>query len=857
MSDTVDRLSAALSDRYTIEREIGAGGMATVYLAEDLKHERKVAVKVLRPELAAVLGAERFLNEIKVTANLQHPHILPLHDSGEADSFLFYVMPYVEGESLRQRMNREKQLSIDEAVEITRSVASALDYAHRHEVIHRDIKPENILLHDGQPVVADFGIALAVSVAGGARLTETGLSLGTPQYMSPEQATGDRELDRRSDTYSLACVLYEMLTGDPPHTGSTVQALIAKVVTDRARPVREIRDTVPTHVEAVLDRALEKLPADRFVSIAEFAAALDDPSISHSRVVAPQLDHRKWMVPALAFVGLITVVLAVWGWFRPTTSANRNLMRFIVKPQVALVSDPSSTLAISRDGTRIAHVGVGPEGMQLYIRELGEDEGRPIPGTLLGEDPAFSPDGEWLAFVDREYLRKVPTRGGATTPLFEVFGTHRGVSWGDNDVIVLAPDPSLLLRVSATSGEVDTLLWAGSEVGIRTFMWPELLPGARAVLFAADSMRVFALDMESGELKHIADGTRPRYARSGHLTYVTGDGTLMMVPFDAKHLAVEGSAFRVAEGFPLKASSGVEYDISDNGSLVYLRGHTEAYLLAAVDRSGREEIVSDEPHTIWAVAYSPTADRVAVTIRGETRADIWLYDTSLRSFSRRTYDGGRNPSWTTDGRYIVYSYSSELKRVAADGTGTAEVIYDAEDGYTVGERLWSPDGEWLVIAQRGGSTGRDIVGIRLNADSVRVPLVQTAASEKAPALSPDGRWLAYTSNETGRDEVYVQEFPGPGSKFAVTTTGGTEPRWSPNGRELFYRTHAAVFSASVQTSPVFRVLDREQLFLNNNYLWNFNGALYDIHPDGDHLLMSKGIAPQEIAVVLNWLELVR
>src|SRR3990170_2400373 len=284
MSEVPSRLSAALSDRYLLERELGQGGMATVYLAEDVRHDRKVAVKVLRPELAAVIGAERFLQEIKVTANLQHPHILPLFDSGEADRFLFYVMPYVQGESLRDRLNLEKQLPIAEAIAITKAVAGALDYAHRHKVIHRDIKPENVLLHDGQPVVADFGIALAVSVAGGTRITETGLSLGTPQYMSPEQATADRELDARSDIYSLGSVLYEMLAGEPPHSGPTVQSIIAKVLTDEPRRVRQVRSTVPPHVEEAVHRALAKLPADRFGTAQQFADALARPTV---QLVAP------------------------------------------------------------------------------------------------------------------------------------------------------------------------------------------------------------------------------------------------------------------------------------------------------------------------------------------------------------------------------------------------------------------------------------------------------------------------------------------------------------------------------------------------------------------------------------------
>ncbi len=342
MPEITARLKTALADRYTIEREIGAGGMATVYLAEDLKHHRKVGVKVLRPELAAVLGAERFLREIKVTANLQHPHILPLHDSGEADSFLYYVMPYVEGESLRDKVNREKQLSIEESLEITKAVASALDYAHRHDVIHRDIKPENILMHDGQALVADFGIALAVSAAGGTRLTETGLSLGTPHYMSPEQAMGDREVDARSDVYSLGAMLYEMLAGDPPHTGSTAQAIVAKVITEKAVPVTRHRDTVPRHVAGAIHKALSKLPADRFPNATSFAEALVRPALAdtddYAVVEAGAAERAKRIggsrrVMVAGFVATMAAGIAMGWWLHPTSSGQRAVTRVAITPR--------------------------------------------------------------------------------------------------------------------------------------------------------------------------------------------------------------------------------------------------------------------------------------------------------------------------------------------------------------------------------------------------------------------------------------------------------------------------------------------------------------------------------------------
>ncbi len=323
MPDLTGRLTTALADRYRIEQELGHGGMATVHLAEDLKHKRKVAVKVLRPELAAVLGAERFVHEITTTASLQHPHILPLFDSGEADGFLYYVMPFIEGETLREKLDREKQLSIDEAVRITTEVADALDYAHRNDVIHRDIKPENILLHDGRPMVADFGIALAVSAAAGGRMTETGLSLGTPHYMSPEQATAEKDLTNRSDIYSLGAVLYEMLTGSPPHTGSSAQQIIMKIVTEEVQPVTELRRSVPPNVAAAVAKALEKLAADRFAAAAKFREALTNvaftlPGTTGLAAAGQAIGtgawwkRYAWPAAAAALAGL-----ALLGWLRP------------------------------------------------------------------------------------------------------------------------------------------------------------------------------------------------------------------------------------------------------------------------------------------------------------------------------------------------------------------------------------------------------------------------------------------------------------------------------------------------------------------------------------------------------------
>ena len=373
MTDPVARLNTALEGRYAIERELGEGGMATVYLADDLKHERKVALKVLKPELAAVVGAERFLAEIKTTANLNHPHILPLYDSGEADSFLFYVMPYVEGESLQERIDREKQLGVDDAVAITQKVAGALEYAHSHGVVHRDIKPGNILLSEqGEPLIADFGIALAVAQAGGGRITETGLSLGTPHYMSPEQATGDRDVDPRSDVYALGCVLYEMLAGQPPFSATTAQAVLVKILTADAPSITSERRTVPPNVGAALAQALEKLPADRFTSAAEFGAALADENFTYKArartslaasplepvaTQAPAAMPGPWnrLTMAMTTLAVLFVALAAWGWNRPSPRLPVTLTSIDLGD---LSFRNMGRILVSADGSRFALVGL-------------------------------------------------------------------------------------------------------------------------------------------------------------------------------------------------------------------------------------------------------------------------------------------------------------------------------------------------------------------------------------------------------------------------------------------------------------------------------------------------------------------
>ncbi|MDH3571686.1 MAG: protein kinase, partial [Gemmatimonadota bacterium] len=490
MPDITSRLSAALEGRYVIERELGQGGMATVYLAHDVKHDRKVALKVLRPELAAVIGAERFLQEIKVTANLQHSHILPLYDSGAAEGFLYYVMPYVEGETLRTKLDKEKQLGVDDAIAIARGIAGALEHAHKQGVIHRDIKPENILLRDSDPLIADFGIALALAHAGGNRLTETGLSIGTPHYMSPEQAMGDRETDARSDVYSLGAVLYEMLVGDPPYTGSTAQAIVAKVITEKAPPVTALRDTVPEHVSAAIAKALAKLPADRFASAASFAEALARPGMVDTPMhrtaplaVTRSARHRVGRAAAVAAFAALGAV-ALWGWLTARTASRQPVTRqYISLGDSVRLSMLFPALALSPDGNTLVFKDNAVNGL-LWVKQRGQLRPTAIPGTERANIPVFSPDGEWVAFVADGRLRKVRASGGAAVTLADtVAGVFGGATWLDDGTLVyVVPALNELRRVSASGGESTVALRDTSLVG-GGMGYPVALPGARGVLF--------------------------------------------------------------------------------------------------------------------------------------------------------------------------------------------------------------------------------------------------------------------------------------------------------------------------------------------------------------------------------------
>ncbi len=476
-------------------------GWRPVYLADDLRHERKVALKVLKPELAAVVGAERFLAEIKTTANLQHPHILPLFDSGEADGFLFYVMPHVEGESLRQRLDREHQLPVDEAVRIAANVAEALDYAHRQGVVHRDIKPANLLLQEGKPVISDFGIALAVGVAGGGRLTETGLSLGTPHYMSPEQATGDQTVGPATDTYALGCVLYEMLVGEPPYTGSTAQAILGKIIAGELASATKERTSVPANVDAALRKALEKLPADRFTGAQDFARALADPQFRHGEQVeaVAAASPGPWKRVSIALAALFVLATGVAGWALLRSEVPLSVERFSLGLEVAGPVMPR----VSPDGSAVVFAAPGANGVQLWLRRLENLTPTPVPGTEGNSyQPAISPNGEDVAFFVGGQLKVAPLGGGVVRTLAD--SALCCSRWGPDGFIYYSPvGVRNINRVPATGGAVEVVTTRDQE-GDGQHGDFQVLPGGEVGVFTVGFIpepRIEAMRLSTGERK--------------------------------------------------------------------------------------------------------------------------------------------------------------------------------------------------------------------------------------------------------------------------------------------------------------------------------------------------------------------
>jgi hypothetical protein len=874
VSDLTGRLSIALADRYRIERELGAGGMATVYLAADLRHDREVAIKVLHPDLAAALGGERFLAEIKTTARLQHPHILPLLDSGAADGLLFYVMPFIAGETLRGRLERERQLPVDDALRIAREVADALSAAHALGIIHRDIKPENILLQGGHALVADFGIALAVSAAGGQRMTQTGLSLGTPQYMSPEQAMGERQIDARADQYALGAVTYEMLTGEAPFTGPSVQAIVARVLSEEPRGIVTQRRAVPPEVEGAVLRALEKLPADRFASVAEFSAALgrrDGTGVRAAAVVVAPARRGAvaWLSAALATVAII----AVWGWLRPAPAPS--VIRYLVQADSAPTSrDWGGEFAISPDGKVIALAGGATK--PLLIRRASEFTFTPLAGTEGASRPFFSSDGAHVGYLAVGRVAMVPVAGGPPTVIARDTLNLEQSTFGDDGYLYRTYQEEtsrwVLARTRVEPGAAVELYTAlDTAAGEHSHSFPEPLPDGAGILFHVqyiDGRRRIAFASGPGAPHHIVtDGVRAKYT-GGFLVYSTSDGRLWDVPFDVGRGTIEGTPRLIATDIQQSIAGPTAFSLSRSGTLVYERD----------DPSARRELVwytrDGTPTPLdptWlgsfsSPAISPDGARVAVTLREGEVADIWVRSIAQGPAVRRTFGSASHEGseWSPDGRWFSFVHG------ASGGTGSGAVWRQPADFSAaatetmveerpLSEQVWTSTG-WLIGRTTTSTRGAgDVVVMRPGVDTVPRPFLAGPTNEYSPSPSPDGSWLAYASNESGRFEIYVTSFPERTSaKWQVSSQGGVTPLWSPRGDEIFFLDlEWNMVAARVATRPALQILGARRLFHAGGWaVTAVSRRHYDVSPDGQRFLavrLAGGGNRRELHVIENWL----
>jgi serine/threonine protein kinase len=893
MSVRIEQVQRAFTS-YAVERELGSGGAATVYLAHDQKHDRKVAIKILHTELAAVLGAERFLQEIRVTANLQHPHILGLIDSGvfgedagELAGRPYYVMPYVEGESLRQLLEREQQLPVPDAVRIATEVASALDYAHRHGVVHRDIKPENILLHDGTAIVADFGIALAVTQPGDARMTRTGLALGTDSYMSPEQGMGERTVTARSDIYSLGVVTYEMLAGERPFTGPTVQSILAKIMTEDPRPLITVRRNVPPNVDAAISHALERVPADRFASAHEFAEALNNPSFTLSATSASKRSigpsgRERWVLYGAGGIAALLLAAVLWSAMRRADS--KPVLRYNLALDSVEAMAPGGSyagrLALSPDGSLMAYVG-GPHA-QLMLRPRNQLHATVMPGTEGASTPFFSPDGKHVGFLGESIVQIAPINGGPLVTVSDTMTGVAGASWGrDGFIYVDGEGPSGLVRIEAKPGQKPKWFTALDPTrGEFDHLWPDVFPNGKGLVFSVlfkekngmEGRRRSAIavaEIPSGKHRVILDDAMyARYAASGHLLYVTSNRTLMLVPFDQNSMNVTGDPIALLEGMRLGDIGSADLAVSDAGTLVYGTGAGEGkYEFVWVTRDGKAQTVDpDWQGYFWTPSLSPDGRQLAVAMPdccGNT--DIWVKQLDRGPIIKVSLEPSddRYPTWARDGRSVIFSSNAapgsfDLWARRADGSGQA--VRQLHAKRSMPNARWSPDGKWLIFATPNGKSGSsDILAIQPGIDTVAVPLVATQFTEAAPALSPDGRSLAYTSNETGEYEVYVVPFPNTGAaKWAVSSHGGFEPLWSHSGRELFYRDGSAnLVAVEVKPGPTFSPGQSRVLFPIGDFRSRTLDPEYAVSPDDRRFLMIRRFvpnAPDKLIVVENWFE---
>jgi Tol biopolymer transport system component len=858
--------------------------------ARDTRLDRTVAIKVLPQHLADTPEArQRFEREARAVSALNHPHICTLHDVGSQDGTEYLVMEYLEGETLAARLEKGP-LPLEQVLKYGAQIADALDKAHRQGIIHRDLKPGNIMLTKSGAKLLDFGLAkAAVPLASGMTLTaavtrttpvtQQGTIVGTFQYMSPEQVEG-KEVDARSDIFSFGAVLYEMLTGRRAFAGKSQLSVASAILEKEPEPISTLQPMTPPMLERAVKRCLEKEPDDRWQTARDLLLELKWIAEGGSQVTLAPTGTESGIQTRLrgallwGAVSLLLAVVtgfAVWNLKPAPTEPPRPVTRTVItlplgQQLAGLENGPA--VALSPDGIHLAYVARQGVTQQLYLRAMDSMEARPLAGTEGATEPFFSPDGQWLGFFAGQKLQKVSVNGGAALTLGDA-PFPGGASWGSQGTIAFAPSVgSALQQVSETGGAAQPL--TRLEKGAVSHRWPEFLRDGKAVLFAAaptnaswTNAQLAVQSIGTGERRNLVQGTYPRYASSGHLVYAQG-GSLMAVPFDPQRLAVTGTAVPVLEGVLQSPSSGAtQYSLSATGSLVYAPGGVQSAQrsLVWVNRNGAEQPVAAPARAYVFPRVSPDGRRVGVGIT-EQETQVWLYDFSRETLTRFTFEGNVNLNavWTPDGKRIAIQSNREgplnLFWQRADGSGGLERLTTSE--YNNFPMSWSPDGQLLAFVEVNPATGYDIWVLRLN-DRKAQPFLRTPFNESVPRFSPDGRWLAYVSNESGRWEIYVQPYPGPGGKWQISTEGGTEPVWNRNGRELFYRSGNKMMAVDIATHSGFAAGKPRVLFEGRYEPPAGTTPNYDVSPDGQRFLMIKrseqeAAAPTQINVVLNWFE---
>jgi serine/threonine-protein kinase len=892
--------------QYRIEAHLGAGGMGTVYKATDTTLEREVALKMLHPEmLEDAPSVARFEREARMLASLNHPHIGVIYGFETHDTVRFLALEYVPGPTLAERLRR-RALPIRDAMLIAQQIAEALDAAHAKGIIHRDLKPANIKLSEsGQVKVLDFGLAKPVERAQASlasditMLTEEvagrAAVVGTPAYMSPEQASG-KKVDSRTDIWAFGCVVYEMLTGKQAFSGATVTEILAAVL-EREPDWVALPQGTPAPLQYLIKRCLRKDPNSRLRDIGDARIELED------LLAAPAKDDaaaKPAMMTRRTAIGVLSGALAgaagtgIFAISRYRGAVPRTLTQFsIMAPEPSFfVPSFNRRVAISPDGTRIAFNSVIPGADALHLRAFDELEPKRIKEAPVGASPFFSPDGRWIGFfagsgtgtggpVGTPVIQKLALTGGAPVTICP-YGDFCGGTWAEGDTIYwVDQNPGGIMSVPSTGGQPKEVLKIDFAAGERQHKYPFALPGRKALLATMttadiatfDEARIVAFSTVTGQKKIVIQGgTHPRYS-SGYLLYAH-DGKILAVRFDPDRLEVQGQPFTVLEGIQMSRNTGVaNYDISTSGDLAYVSGICDggARALAWVDRNGKAEALPLLTKSYLHPRLSPDDSRLAIEVEGPSH-DLYVYDFERGVLANITTDGVSHwPVWSPDGRELGYRSGPmghyTLWHVPADRSRAPQKV--PANGVTQNVESWSPDGQAIAYTAQAPGVPPSIMIARLDGRQ-STEFDKEKAPEGSPKFSPDGRWLAYCSNESGKPQVYVQAFPGPGAKIQISNDGGTDPVWKRSGGELYYRNGDSMMVVTVSTSPAFSA-GRPQELWRGHYSHGMSSSCgppgatssnYDVTADGKRFLMIKDddqdrAISKQIVVVLGWADELR